>query len=445
MQKKQRLLLLFICFHLSCFCQQAIIKKDSTNADSTDDYYIANTVLRYEDAVYNKNIKSVQLYNDQFKLSAPLLQLGSGDRLLLSFDDLTTDLKSYVFTFIHCDAYWQPSKLMAMEYIDGYQEVEIVDFNYSENTRQKYIHYSAYIPSQSTHLNKSGNYILKVYDRDTPNQPIITKRFMIFDPKISINIQEKAATVVADRNFKQEIDFTINEGEYTINDPFQDLKVFILQNNRWDNASQNLKPSFVKDTELVYNYDEENVFTGGNEFRAFDTKSLKYKAEHIAKIKTDSLSTDVFLLEDEKRTYIRYTNLSDINGNFVIRTIDGNGDSTINADYCYVHFFLSYNQILSNGNLYVFGAFNGWKCTKENLMKYNSERKGYEAVIYLKQGYYDYEYGFLENGKKAVDDTLIEGMHSETENDYTIYVYYRQQGSYYDQLIAVGHANSVKN
>jgi hypothetical protein len=440
---KNTFTLLFLFTQLVCFCQQPLVKSDSSSTDSADDYYVSNVVLRYEDWVYDKNIKSVQLHNEQFELSQPLLQLGSSDRLQLCFDDLSGDIKSYVFTFIHCDAYWQPSKLMSMEYLDGYQEIEITDINYSENTRQKYIHYNAYIPSQYSHITRSGNYILKVYNRDTPNQPVITKRLMIFDPKVIVYPQEKAASVIADRNFKQEIDFTISTGDYIINDPFQDMKVFILQNNRWDNATKNLTPTFVKDTQLVYNYDEENVFTGGSEFRAFDTKSLKYKAEHIAKIKVDSSQTDVFLLTDEKRTYIKYTSASDINGNFVIRTIDGNGDSAINADYSYVHFFLSYNQALANGKLYVFGAFNGWKCTKENLMKYNSELMGYEAVLYLKQGYYDFEYGFLENGKTAVDESLIEGMHSETENDYTIYVYSRQQGAYYDQLIGVGHVNSV--
>jgi hypothetical protein len=445
--KKNIFIFLVLLLHSSCFCQHTVVKNDSAKTDSATDYYIPNVIMRYEDMVYDKNIKSVQLHNEQFELSQPLLQLGSDNRLQLSFDDLSGNLKNYSFTLIHCNANWQPSKLMPIEYIDGYQEMDITDFNYSENTLQKYIHYNAYIPSPYMHITKSGNYILKVYDRDAPDQPVITKRLLFFTPKIIITAQAKAASIIEDRNFKQEIDFIIDKGQYTINDPFEDLKVFILQNNRWDNASKDLKPTFIKDTQLVYNYDEENVFTGGNEFRAFDTKSLKYKAEHVAKIRVDSsrTSTDVFLLPDEKRTYIKYTSGNDINGNFVIRTIDGNGDSAINADYCRVHFFLSYNEVLTNGDLYVFGAFNGWKCTKENRMKYNAERLGYEAVLYLKQGYYNYEYGFLENGKTAVDETLIEGMHFETENEYTIYVYYQQQGVYYDQLIGVGHINSAKN
>jgi hypothetical protein len=445
MLKKHFFVGLFLLFSITVFCQHS--KKKGSKKDSVEDYYIPTVAMQYENKVYDKNIKSVRLYNTNFPLSQPMLQLGSGDQLELSFDDLSVDLKSYVFTFIHCDAFWKPDKLMQMEYIDGYQEVEIIDFRYSENTIQRYIHYKANVPSLTTNINKSGNYIIKVYNRDTPNKPIITRRLMIFDTKMVVTATANAASIVENRNFKQEIDFTIYKGDYVINDIFEDLKVFISQNNRWDNLSKNLKPTFIKDGELVYNYDEDNVFTGGSEFRVFDTKSIKYKGEHISKIRVDSAhtSTNVYLLPDEKRTYIRYTSASDINGNFVIRTIDGNSDAEINADYCYVHFFLSYSEALENGNLYVFGAFNGWQCNNENRMKYNSELKGYEAVVYLKQGYYNYEYGFLEEGKTAVDETVIEGMHSETENDYTIYVYNRPFGVYYDQLISVGHVNSVKH
>ena len=77
-------------------------------------------------------------------------------------------------------------------------------------------------------------------------------------------------------------------------------------------------------------------------------------------------------------------------------------------------------------------------------MYFNPEHKGYEVNLFLKQGYYNYMYVLKENGKNTGDESLMEGSHWETENDYTIYVYYHENGSMYDRLIAVNFLNSVQ-
>jgi hypothetical protein len=148
-------------------------------------------------------------------------------------------------------------------------------------------------------------------------------------------------------------------------------------------------------------------------------------------------------LTDEKRTYKRYSFYNDINGNYLVKIQEGK-NSEVEADYCYVKFFLPYDAALTDGNLYVFGNFNDWKCNQGNLMHYNQKRFGYECTLYLKQGYYNYEYTFLKDGETSADNTLMEGMHYETENDYCIYVYHKSQGFFYDQLIGVKRLNSRK-
>jgi len=267
---------------------------------------------------------------------------------------------------------------------------------------------------------------------------------LIFDNKIQINSRVTQASIISDKNYKQEIDFTINHTGYPISNAFGDLKIIITQNNRWDNAKTGFKPVFVKDNELVYDYDESNVFPGGNEFRNFDIKSIRYHSERIYDVKTDSIGNHVTLMNDEKRNIKRYYSNPDLNGDFLVKIQEGR-DSEVEADYCFVNFFMPYNSPETEGNIYVFGAFNGWKYNSENLMKYNQERFGYETTLLLKQGYYNYIYGFLKDGTTQIDETLIEGTHYEAENDYTIYVYHRQIGTFYDQLIGVKHLNSVRN
>jgi hypothetical protein len=293
-------------------------------------------------------------------------------------------------------------------------------------------------------ITKSGNYLLKVFTSDDPEDVIITKRFVVYQNRLQITARVFQASIIADRNYKQEIDFTINYMGYSITNPYADLKVVITQNNRWDNAKSDLKPVFVKDNELVYDLDEANVFPGGNEYRNFDIKSIRYHSERIYTVITDSIGNQVTLMNDEKRNIKRYYTNPDLNGNYLVKIQEGR-DSEVEADYCFVKFFLPYDEVLTDGNLYVFGAYNNWKCTSENLLRYNANRFGYEATILFKQGYYNYNYGFLKDGSKEVDETFIEGSHYETENDYTIYVYHRQIGTFYDQLIAVKRLNSMRD
>jgi hypothetical protein len=427
-----------------CFAQKKKRPETSNNTITDPDDYYADNTIRYEDHVYKKNIKTVQLHDESYELSQPILNLESQERLKLSFDDLDADLKNYSYTLIHCNANWEPSDLQPAEYIDGFADNTITDYRYSFNTLQKFTHYNAVFPNNATRITKSGNYILKVYMDGNPENIVITKRFMVYQNKISIVSKVTAASIIEDRNYKQELDFTINHEGYPITNPFGDLKIVITQNNRWDNAKTNLKPVFVKDEELVYDYDQDNVFTGGNEFRYFDMKSIRYHSERIYSVNTDTAGNHVTLYTDEKRDFKRYSTYSDINGKYLIKIQEGN-NSEVEADYCYVNFFLPYVNALTDGNLYVFGAFNDWKCNRDNLMHYNEKRFGYECTLYLKQGYYNYEYVFLKDGETAADETLIEGMHYETENDYTIYVYHRKQGTFYDQLIGVKRLNSMKD
>ena len=445
------LIALFIFLSCSSICSAQNKKKSGlwkslntpTGTDTTADDYYGSAALRYEDYVYKPNIKTVRLHAESFELSQPVINLDSEDKLKLSFDDLDADLKNYSFTVIHCNAAWEPSGLVPAEFMDGFSDNPINDYRYSFNTLQHYTHYNLVFPGMNMRFTKTGNYILKVYLDGNTNNPVITRRFMIYQDKVSIQSRVTPATTIEYRNFKQELDFTINHAGYEINNPYDDLKIVMTQNNRWDNSKTGFKPLFVKDNELVYDYDDVNVFNGGNEFRYFDMKSIRYHSEKIYEVSVDSLGNHVTLLNDEKRTFKRYSTYADINGNFLVKIQEGT-NSEVEADYCSVKFFLDYSAVLTDGNLYLLGAFNGWKCTSENLLHYNEKRFGYECTLYLKQGYYNYEYVFLKDGAAAADESLIEGMHYETENDYSIFVYHHQQNTFYDQLIGVKRLNSVR-
>jgi len=419
----------------------------SVLAQSDNTEYYDRNFLRYEDFIYRKNIRTVQLQKEDWEYAAPVIKLGSPEKLKLTFDDLGSELRNYHFTIIHCDANWQPSdRLLQSEYIGGFFDDNIIDYQYSKNTVQRYIHYELIFPTENLKPTKSGNYLLKVFQDYDPDKIVLTRRFMVVDERVNIISDIHRATIINDYNYKQEVDFTIQTTGYQVTNPYQDLKVIVMQNDRWDNAIVKLKPLFVKDNELTYDYDQDNVFAGGNEFRNFDIKSLRWNSEYVKYNTSDSAKNyHVYLYPSKNRGFFQYLSDTDINGRYKITRQESSASGgVVEAEYVYVHFTLPMKEAVENGSIYVTGELTGWKYSNENKMHYNKVLSQYEATLYLKQGYYNYEYAYLKDNETKPDESVIEGSHYETENDYIIYIYHRPMSSNYDQLIGMKRVNSLR-
>ena len=418
----------FLCCLLGLINYNQVFSQDSI------DYY-ASGYIRYENFIYKSNIKTVEFEQENLRLSEPVIELGKGDRLILSFDDLEGDYKNYSYTLIHCDANWIPSNLLQNEYLSGFTDDRILNYRSSFNTLQPYTHYWQEIPGREVKPIISGNYIVKVFIEGEAEVPVITRRMLVIQAKAGIEATVQQATVVNNRYTKQEIDFSVFYQGIQIANPFEDVKVVLQQNGRWDNPITGLKPLFLKDNQLEYSYDDENTFNGGNEFRTFDLRTLRVQTQFVKEIVRGPDGYTVVLTMDRSRSYDRYVVENDINGKFLVKNQDGRSD-VLEGEYVKVKFTLKH-EILANGNFYVLGALTDWKMAPENKMVYNYDDETYEAFLYLKQGYYDYQYAFLVDGSTIPDETIVEGNHYETNNEYTILVYYRPLGGRYDQLIGI--------
>jgi hypothetical protein len=405
-----------------------------------DEYY-QRDYLRYGDFVYHNNINSVLFNRKGWEFSPSIIELNTDEKLVLQFDDLDADFKNYSYTIIHCDALWSPSNLVEYEFIEGFYQDLIDSYSFSRNTRVPFTHYTLEFPNANMKPLVSGNYILKVFVDGDPDNVALTRKFMVFEQRLAIEATIKQATNLYYRDTKQELDFIINTSLYPISNPYQDLKVVITQNGRWDNAIFNLKPRLVQGNQLIYDYEDGNLFPGGNEFRNFDTRSLRYRSLRVREINSTSHGWDVFLYPDRNRRFLRYTTDPDINGRYLIKTDDYN-DDILESDYTWVYFSLPHPEPMVNGNIYILGGLTDWNFTAENRMEYNYQDSQYEQRLLLKQGYYNYQYAFLEDGKDKADVSLFEGSHSIAENDYTILVYYRKPGDLFESLVGIRHINS---
>tara|TARA_R110002072_G_scaffold15884_10_gene63107 strand:- start:383 stop:1666 length:1284 start_codon:yes stop_codon:yes gene_type:complete len=404
-----------------------------------NDSYYEKPVLRYEDYIYQEGIKTIRFHPSDDPLAMPMIRLFSAERLLLSFDDLYEDFVNYSYTVIHCDANWKASGLMKSDYLNNFQNYYINDYDYSLNALVPYTNYKLSIPNQDLSFTKSGNYILKVYRDDNEENIVFTRRFMVYESMVSASGTIRRATQVDKMNSHQEVDFIINHSGYVIQQPFRDLNVVLLQNQRWDNAISNLKPQFIQNAKLTYNYDDENTFEGLNEFRSFDTKNLQTLSQNIRRINMDSLY-HAYIRAEAPRLISKYAVQFDINGQYVVRRLDA-GDSDLEADYVDVNFLLAHPQPYEEGDVYLFGKFSDWKLLPEYKLSYDYARGAYIGNFKLKQGFYNYSYAIgVDSGK--IDLETVEGSHWETENDYQILIYNREVGSRYDRLIGIGELSS---
>ena len=84
--------------------------------------------MRGVDACFDRDIKSIQLHTEGRPLAEPVIELGGGERLLLTFDDLSSSTRNFVYKITLCDADWNESALLFSEYIAGFQQDNIQDY-----------------------------------------------------------------------------------------------------------------------------------------------------------------------------------------------------------------------------------------------------------------------------------------------------------------------------
>jgi len=408
---------------------------------STNQLYAVDLPEVIENTIYSDNIKTVVMYRDGWKISNPIINLNSDQALILSFDDLNNERSDYYYTIYHCTRDWRISGLAQQEYLDSYVDFPLTDYEYSINTKIGFVNYMLRIPNENVPIRFSGNYALVVFDRNNPNLPILTWRFYVVEPKISIAARIHRATHDPSNGENQEVDFVIDKGNFPIQDPVSDIKVVITQNNRTDNAISDLKPQYVNGNILEYDYNFENTFKGENEFRFFAIRGIKYEGEGVAEISFHNPVYHATLLPHELRVQDRYSYFQEMNGNFSIETYSSDYPE-IEADYMFVHFTLKMPQPLLGGGVYVFGKLSNWQCLKQNEMVWNFEQNQYELTMLLKQGYYNFAYAYKDYKQPIVKMYNIEGSHFETENDYQIFVYYGRITDRYDRLIGYQLFNS---
>ena len=391
-----------------------------------------------QEKLFLQSIKSIVFKNQNSEIQFPVQKLG--EPFELHFDDLNGDERNYYYKIKYFNHDWTPSNLFQNEYLKGFDNLRIENYQTSFNTLQPYTHYQLVLPNGQTEFLISGNYLLEIYNES--DKMVFSRRFVIYEEGAKVNAKVFRTRDLQYYNTHQNVQFSIvpPKGEF-FRDPQNQLHVTILQNEQWNSAINSLKPQYNDGNRLEYRYDAESSFYGGNEYLFFDTKNIQITSANVSMVKLNRLY-ESYLTTNYLRRGFPYSFTQDLNGDFIIRTLQGSENGNIEADYSWVYFSLSTPVEFKDQEVYIYGKFNNYELNETNKMYYNPALEIYEGIMLLKQGVYNYK--FIAKTPKSNLYNEISGSHALTENRYLIFVYYRYFGNLYDSLIAVGRTSSFE-
>lgn len=384
--------------------------------------------------IFDRRFRTLKTEVEDNFMSPPVIRLGTNDRILVKFDEIGEDNSYLEYRLIHCDADWQPSRLIESEYLEGFNSVRIEDYAYSTATFVHYVNYLIAFPNEELQIKHSGNYLLQVYDPERPEETLLQTRFQVTENRARIEGNVTSRTDMGHNTYWQQLAFEIDcqgIGEFN---PYQDIIVYVTQNNREATKRRIMTPLRVSGDKIIYEHLNDLVFGASNEYRRFESVSNSFPGMRVDSLRYMGSNYHVWLKVDEPRQSASYSYDQTQHGRFLVREYNST-DSDIGADYITVHFLLECPELPSY-DIYLDGEFTHDRMDKENQLTYDHRVGGYVAEVPLKQGAYNYQYVTRSRQTGEISTSTIEGDKYETLNEYGIAVYFRPPGARADRLIS---------
>lgn len=393
------------------------------------------TVRAQKNCVNVPHIKTLQALANGDWQSVPVIRMGTPDRMEISFDELTHEYHRYTYKIVHCNADWTPSDLFETDYLQGFSDNVIEDYQNSLNTTMLYTHYRFALPNDEVQLLLSGNYRVDIFGEDNEETPVAQVCFSVVEPGVAVSATVSGNTDIDTNESHQQVSFTVNYGQMNVTDPRTEFKVRVSQNLRTDNCVTGLTPTYLQPGQLQYVHNRQLIFKAGNEYRRFEIVNMHYATQDVEQMTYFAPYYHAILYPDLPRRVYSYD--EDQDGHYFIR-YDMAQDNATEADYLFVHFTLEgFDTPLPGGKFYLNGAFTYDQFTPDFALTYNPQTRTYEGVQLLKQGAYNWLYLFVPDGSDTGQTAPAAGNFYETENDYLILVYHRPFGARYDRLVGM--------
>ena len=368
--------------------------------------------------VYDDNVKTLQVVVNQDWLSPPVMRL-RGDVLNVGFDELSHDYHRYVYRLEHCEFDWSTSDdIFESDWLDGFNNNPIEDYEPSLNTTVLYTHYRLQVPNERCRLTKSGNYRLHITDEET-DEEIACVEFRVVEPLMNVGLSATTNTDLEMNGRYQQVAMTVNYNSLKVTNPNEQIRTVVMQNAREDNMKADIRPNYTTPQGMKWEHNQQLIFEAGNEYHKFEVLDVSHATMGLDRIVWDGKNYQAYPFVDTPRSNYIYD--EDANGAFYVRNSD-NVENDRTCDYVYVNYqlqarYYEHADVVVDG-MWTSGSADDYKMT------YDETSHSYCASILQKQGYYSYQY-LLTDGDGTTHLVPEEGSFFETENTYQALVYYK--------------------
>lgn len=388
--------------------------------------------------IFSPDFRTLKVGVEDDFMAPAVIAAGGDERIVVSFDELTTDRSYLCYSLYHCNADWQPSMLLENEYLSGFNKADVEDIGYSRTTFMQYVNYRIVIPDAGMQPLASGNYLLRVYREDDPDDILLQARFGISEEEVPVEAQATIHTDMGSDGSRQQVEFSLDTRALPGVDPFTEVVVTVEQNSDPNSAVTLSRPLRVEPSRAVYAHNAALIFPSGNEWRRFETVRADYPGLHADSARYDGNLYAAYLTPDIGRADKPYLYDETQFGRFMVREYNSN-DSDTGADYIDTRFTLDFPRVM-NARIFLDGEFTGHMPLPAYELHYDPDAALYKVSVPLKQGSYNYRYVAVAvdsdgnpSGKPVA--SLIEGDKAETVNEYTIRVFLRKHGARADRLV----------
>lgn len=389
---------------------------------------------------FDETFRTIQTKVDGDDLSLPVIDMGSNQVLQISFDRIATERDYLRYTLVHCNRDWQPSGLVDSEFLDGFNEAEVNDYQFSRGTHTHYVHYTITLPNEEVRFRISGNYLLKVYPEYEPDNTLLQVRFYVNEASMKLTASVSSRTDIDYDDRHQQLTIVADPDRVDVRDYWRDLSIVVSQNNRADDVRLAATPTRVDGRKAHFDHQKGLIFPAGNEYRRMEVTSTQYPTMGVEHVGSYAGIYAFELHPDHPRSHSQYLYDQTQKGRFRIREISTDSPDT-EADYVAVFFALESPE-LTDGDIFIDGDMTCRNFGPESRMVYNRASGRYELMMILKQGAYNYQYLYVPHNSTIGSTSVVEGDFAPTQNEYFVRLYHRGPGERFDRLTAAGRVNA---
>ncbi len=375
-------------------------------------------------------IKSLQFYSNKNVTKLPVLRMNSNDKLTISFDVEADSEPSFNIKFKFCNANWEPYDNLLLEGIDENTHYGVYAERLPITTEGAEYFVKERYPNRDIKFNNSGKWMFFVTDPFDEDIIYEWGKFYVVEKLINLKTSIQnwrreggiSSNNANDRVLNLKTKFTLPDSIET----FRVEHIEIVKNLEMNNPIILKKDAFAKNR--GYEWDGANNYEfvirdlePGNEYRQVNLKDRNKYEYPKTRAHFDGIEYSKFYKLGKK----------DFNGGF--RLMDKRNEY---SDYLITTFeFRPHENIYDD--IFIVGSFTNWEVLP--WFKLNEKDDLYSISLELKRGIYDYQYvsGNIDEEKvQNIDWRIFEGNFWDTENVYSIFLYYKSpEKGEYDKII----------